>query len=157
MTVDSSSSTYLSSDGRNPFDVDVDATLEIVEDIPVGTEIIRNGTFDTDSDWNLFAAEGSVEISGGSMNFTDSKTTGNQTYQRDNIYILDKYYEIKFTVSNFVSGNVRVSVGNNISGTATANGDYRYIVRYRAGLPRNYIYTNNTTLSLDNVSVKEIL
>ena len=70
-----------------------------------------------------------------------------------------KKYSVSFVISNYIQGSVRVAVGNVFSSDVSANGSYTFIlttantnafkVQARGG-------GSGTTLSITNISVKEI-
>jgi len=122
-----------------------------------GSELITNGDFATDSDWSLSPNAGTATISNGKLNFTNSSSSGSQVQQTSRNYVIGKTYKVTLTVSDYVQGNVRLSVGNNITNYFDSNGTFTQYLTYENGLPRTYVYTDNSTLSIDNVSVKEVL
>ena len=123
--------------------------IETVTDL--GSELVVNGSFDTDSDW--IKQEGWT-ISGGTANFLDGGIGNRNIYQ--SMLTVGKTYELTFTILNYVSGGIRnVSQGGFIP-TYSANGTYT----------ETFVATNsslflkadiNSELSIDNVSVKEVL
>jgi len=123
----------------------------------LGSELITNGDFATDSDWSLSPTAGTATISNGKLNFTNSSSSGSQVQQTSRNYVIGKTYKITLTVSDYVQGDVRLSVGNNITNYFDSNGTFTQYLTYASGLPRTYVYTDNSTLSIDNVSVKEVI
>ncbi len=116
------------------------------------TELITNGGFDTDSDWNGSGSNGWT-ISGGKA--SNDGTSGSNNLSQSGILEVGKQYKIDITVSNYVSGNVEVSAGASPRGTMTANGTYTF---YQTCTPSTtfYIIANSFDGSIDNVSVKEV-
>ena len=113
-------------------------------------ELVINGDFATDGNW----VKGSGwTISGGSAN--GSNTTGD-LYQ-ENVVEVGKKYKVTYTISNYVSGSVRVELSNNA---------YAGIERSANGTYTETILSGSTTVlfdartsftgSIDNVSVKEV-
>jgi hypothetical protein len=154
------------SDGSGDFDfsrnsaatrVNAQGLVENVQSL--GSEEVVNGSFDTDSDWSKGTG---WTISGGKANvnstsFTDlSQTVGSS---------VGKTYKITFEVSNYVEGSVKVLLGYGsvpVSPTLTvsANGTYEVEANPNAVNPqRLYVSTQTATtnLSIDNVSVKEVI
>ncbi len=118
----------------------------------LGSDLILNGDFATDSDWGKFNAT----ISGGKGNLNGD---GQTSMLHQNILTQNKTYKATFTVSNYNAiGNSDIidALGFNIyvinsNGTFTvtfkhinANGNIYWRARYGA------------TYSIDNVSVKEV-
>jgi len=127
-------------------------TLYGVIPVPTeGSDLVTNGGFDTDSDWNGSGSNGWT-ISGGKA--SNDGTVGSNNLYQSGILEVDKRYKIDITVSNYVSGNVEVSAGASPRGTMTANGTYTF---YQTCTPSTafYIVANSFDGSVDNVSVKE--
>jgi len=123
----------------------------------IGSELVTNGDFSTDSNWNKGTG---WSISGGKANVNSTSFTD----LSQNIgAVVGKTYKISFEVSNYVSGSVKVILGYGSSPelpllVATSNGVYEVETTPNAINPQNiYISTKttNTQLSIDNVSVKE--
>ena len=83
------------------------------------SDVVVNGTFDTDSDWNLtFGAE----ISGGLLNLDIAAYSATSQSGR---LTIGKKYRFEYTVSNYVSGKIRLQLGTGHTDTTrTANGTY---------------------------------
>ena len=122
----------------------------------LGSELVTNGTFDTDSNWNLNPTSGTAVISDGTLNFTDSTSTGAQVQQQSIGYVVGKTYKVTFTISNYVKGNFALSVGNQRGTFYNSNGTFTDYITYLSGLDRSYLYTTDSTLSVDNISVKQV-
>ena len=124
-----------------------------------GSELVTNRTFDTDSNWSKGTgwtiSDGKANVN--ATNFTDLyQTIGT---------VAGKTYKISFEVSNYVSGSVKLILGYGSTPelpvlTATANGVYELETTPNTTNPHVvYISTKTATtnLSIDNVSVKEVL
>ena len=119
----------------------------------LGSEIITNGDFATDSGWTIGTG---WSISGGKANATDA-AFNSQLSDSTNV-VAGKVYKISFDVSNYVKGNVRVTVGNVSSSTVSSDGSYTFYLTTSLTTPfrfSTYAGGSGTTLSVDNVSVKE--
>jgi hypothetical protein len=121
----------------------------------LGSELVTNGTFDTDSDWTKGTG---TTISGGKANF--SNATAVSLYQ--NIGTQSGKVQVSFNVSNYSAGTLNVYSGGNQSiGTinveANANGFYSCYVE-RGGGNANIIFGSNDSFtgSIDDVSIKEV-
>jgi len=121
----------------------------------LGSELITNGDFDTDSDWTKGTG---TTISGGKANL--SNATSVSLYQ--DIGTQSGKVQVSFNVSNYSSGTLNVYSGSNqnaaiINVEADANGFYSCYVE-RGGGNENIIFgsSDNFTGSIDDVSVKEI-
>jgi hypothetical protein len=116
----------------------------------LGSELITNGDFAVDGSW----VKGTGwTISGGSAN---GSSTTSDLYQ-ENVVVAGKKYKVTYTISNYVSGSVRVELPNNSSaGTErSANGTYTETI-LSGGTLVLFDARTSFTGSIDNVSVKEI-
>ena len=118
-----------------------------------GAEQVVNGNFATDSDWTKATG---VTISGGTLNFSGVANGDSGTNQSSSI-VVGKTYKATFTVSNWVAGGVRILLGSTgTSATRSSNGTFTaYVVA--SGNTTIYLQSIGvTTLSIDNVSIKEV-
>jgi len=116
----------------------------------LGSELITNGDFAVDGSW----VKGTGwTISGGSAN---GSSTTSDLYQ-ENVVVAGKKYKVTYTISNYVSGSVRVELPNNSSaGTErSANGTYTETI-LSGGTLVLFDARTSFTGSIDNVSVKEV-
>ena len=123
-----------------------------------GNELVTNGGFDTDSDWNITSGT-DANISNGKANFVNAAK--GQRIQQNFSFTANKTYKVILEVSNYTSGILGFYMGgvyafNNVS----ANGIYTYYVTpvntaevflraMQTGVSHNF--------SIDNVSVKEVV
>ena len=122
----------------------------------LGPELSPAADFGT-SDFESNPSSGTaVNNPNGTLIFTNSTSTGTNVQLKNRSITTTKTYKIQFTISNYVAGTFRMSVGNQITSAVSANGSYTFYVEYTAGLDRNYFYTNNSTLTVSNISVKEV-
>ena len=125
----------------------------------LGNELVVNGDFLTDTDWSKGTG---WTISGGKANVN---ATSNTDLGQNVGSSVGKTYKITFEVSNYVSGSVKVLLGygsipESPALTATANGVYETEAIPNVTNPqRLYISTTTATtnLSINNVSVKELI
>jgi len=116
----------------------------------LGSELVTNGTFDTDSDWT-FTGSG-VNISNGKLNFTGTTREAEQSIS----LISNRKYRVSFEVLDYSSGDVRVELGSGLGTVRNSNGVYVEDIEF-TGTPKIQIdATSFFTGSIDNVSVKEI-
>ena len=118
----------------------------------LGSELVTNGGFDTDSDWIKVSG---VTISDGKANAAFG-SSGNILRQSLVTFDANKTYKYEFTISNYVSGNLKFA---SFIGAINESGNGTYV---GYGKP-NGTGVNNMILfgsfegSIDNVSVKEYL
>ena len=120
--------------------------------IPFGDELIVNGNFNTDSDWTLGTystiSDNKVVI---------SNSTGELSLSQD-ISVSQKTLKITYTISDYSSGVLRTQYGA-VNGTnRSANGTYTDIITgSNTTTTINFFsLTSSTSLSISNVSVKEV-
>ena len=118
-----------------------------------GVEQITNGSFDTDSDWGLGT---NWSISGGSLNAAAATATA---FQQNTDIVTNKTYKVTYTISNYVSGSVRIEIGSanvSVGITRSANGTY---TEYITALGDDAVYFDGIsafTGSIENCSVREV-
>ena len=118
----------------------------------LGPELVVNGDFATDSDWTKGTG---VTISDGKANWNN--TSNNIGITQNGALTIGKTYKIKFTISNYVSGSVRIRFPF-IEQRIQANGTYIfYGVATTDGLYiQGETQGGNPQFSIDNVSVKQV-
>ena len=122
----------------------------------LGSELIINGNFDTDSDWNGVNANG-TSISNGSLNY--SNTSLNHNISQGSVVTIGKPYQLIFTISNYEKGSILPILGAG-GVLQEVSGDGTYTMYGTASINETFYFqargTDGTTLSIDNVSVKQV-
>ena len=116
-----------------------------------GSELITNGDFATDSDW--------VKQQAGRIGDGVAKVDNTSTdyISQDGIVSDTKTYAITFTILNYISGSIRLRLGNTYGDYVSGNGTYtKYIQCTTSNKFRVYSSPSGANLSIDNVSVKEV-
>jgi len=118
----------------------------------IGSELVTNGSFDTDSDWET---QTGWSISNGKANAISAPHLSR--LQQVNLgQNINRPYKITFTVSNLTEGNLKVWFGAVQSDDISNDGDY-VIYLTPTTTQQFFIYADGiTTGSIDNVSVKEV-
>lgn len=125
--------------------------LDKSKGLVLGPELVTNGGFDNDTVWTKGVG---VTITDGTAVFTNVAANQDSLYQT--CMVVDKVYVFTYTVSNYVSGSVRMNNGSYIGPARTTNGTYTETIKTSSG---NIVFkaaAAGTTLSLDNISVKEL-
>ena len=136
-----------------------------VKEVQGGTELVTNGTFDTDSDWT-FSEASTTSITGGKLVFA-SATSGKAARQDDNTkFVVGRRYRASFDVFSRSSGGVKFKYLEGSGFTLIAQSDFgnavgTYTVDFtcsNASVNRVAIQTTGTsnTLEVDNVSLREL-
>ena len=113
--------------------------------------MITNGDFATDSDW--------VKQTGWTIGDGVAKVDNTSTdyISQDGIVSDTKTYAITFTILNYISGSIRLRLGNTYGDYVSGNGTYtKYIQCTTSNKFRVYSSPSGANLSIDNVSVKEV-
>lgn len=121
--------------------------------------IILNGTFDSDANWNEFGYDGK-SVAGGKAVFT-SNGAYDGINQGPLTLVAGKYYELTFTISSYSSGNwygytYNSAGGGTTSGTQrSANGTYteRLLIASGANTLGMQSADVTATMQLDNVTL----
>ncbi len=117
----------------------------------LGSELVTNGTFNTDSDWTKGTG---WSISNGKAIGSNSSSSLYQATGSN--YTSGKTYKIVFTVSDYVSGSVRPEITNIAGEYVTSNGTFtQYIVATSSAIGEE-LKGASFTGSIDNVSVKQV-
>jgi len=117
----------------------------------LGDELVVNGDFATDTDW---VKETGWSISNGKANANVSGT--NAIFQTG--IEINKNYKVTYTISNYISGDIRIRVGtSSIPTVRSSNGTFTENL-YATGTNQVRIspFTGGFIGSIDNVSVKEV-
>ena len=128
-------------------------TLGTASDL--GNELVVNGDFANDSDWNK--GEG-WSISGGTANRVASSSFSNLIQNLGSNFELNKTYQFTINITS-LNGRLKVVFSNtNIILDTTTSGEY-IINAQRVGNTTIYIQASSsgTECTIDNISVKEIL
>ena len=97
---------------------------------------------------------GNAEITSGLLNFTNATSFGTSVLNSSTV-LAGISYEVRYTISNYISGSTRIRLGSEFGANRNANGDYVETVIASNTSILFYSTSANTTLSIDNVSVKE--
>ena len=131
----------------------VDAQGLIKSTNEIGPELVTNGDFATDSDWNKSS---NVTIQDSSAIFTLAPS-GQQLAQSINPTI-GKQYKIVYEIKSITQGAFDVSVGSDVS--TSYNNSVGVYTEYLTATSTNAFYIRSrgvTSGSIDNVSVKEYI
>jgi len=116
-----------------------------------GDNIIINGTFDTDSDWDL----------GTGWSISDGKavaTNATENLTQLNSIVIGKRYSVSFNISDRTSGVCTVNLGTGTSlGTTSEDGHYSYDGICTGSTDFYFNADTDVNLKIDNVIIKEIL
>jgi hypothetical protein len=133
-------------------------------DMSLGPELVVNGGFDTDTDWDYTDEPfGGWTISGGKINFADPVM--NSPCSQSDVVEIGKTYQVEFTLSgsNFSgAGGCAVSINSDVKTKRTTDGTFTEIVEAAEtkvslqALPPDEFPEGNS-FSIDNVSVREVL
>lgn len=121
----------------------------------VGENLVTNGTFDSDSQWNKGVG---WTISGGTASSDGSQTSGSSlTLNNASKYETGKTYTVTFTISNYSAGGVNPHIRGDAFGEVTGNGTHTVTGVAGSSSPTGInMYASSTFVgSIDNVIVTE--
>ena len=118
-----------------------------------GSELITNGTFDTDSDWNK-GSGWTIENGVASSDGVSSNSNLNTTFA---FYSGSLQVKMNISVTNYVSGTLRIYLSSTVSAEITANGEYTFNTTADRTDGKLFLKSVNFIGSIDNVSVKEVI
>lgn len=112
--------------------------------------LVVNGTFDTDSDWNKATG---WTISNGKAN---SNTTAYRTLAQNIPVILGKKYKVSYDIVSYTSGSVSMTIGADSGILRNTVGTYSEIIEYNNFYPSSGVRSGGSGFvgSIDNVSVQ---
>ena len=121
----------------------------------IGSELVVNGGFDTDSDWSKGTG---WSIANGSASY-DGSGTGYQYILQSITTTSGSIYKINFDVLSSTGSNLNiVDFGSvRVNQSHLTEGNYTFYAQADSSSENIIIYANGTdTFSIDNVSVKEV-
>ena len=120
------------------------------------TELVTNGTFDTDSDWSKGTG---VTISGGVLD-VGSDVVGVPASQGATTAVADAWYEFSYEIVsiNTVGGGVSLRFGNTLTPIETTTGTKTGTIQATNTDPLQVLKRDGATFdgTVDNISVKEL-
>lgn len=124
----------------------------------IGTELISNAGFDeTCQKWGTTDSS-TVEISGGKAIWTNAPLSGSFVEQPLDLEV-GKFYRVSFDYTS-TAFNLFVNLGDTQQAVPLGNGRFTYDMYYGTGtssLKFKHGYTSDSSASVDNVSVKEVV
>jgi len=121
-------------------------------DLIGGGNLVTNGTFDTDTDWNK---DEGITIAGGKLVFT-STISANDAYQTVGEAIIGNVYQYSFDIENYSAGGIRLDCGTAVTSTFSANGTHTGTITWVGNTRLRVRAIGITTLKIDNVSIKKV-
>ena len=119
-----------------------------------GSELVTNGDFATDSNWNKGTG---WTISGGSANCDGTQTSQTNFFQVG-IVPINVNYKVTFTTTVSAGGVILAIGGSNAQPIVTSSGTYTFTDKATSGDPNLYLSGNADFIgSIDNVSAQEVL
>ena len=152
VTIDNNSTSTVNNTGAVEREIEASHDANFVH--PLGDELISNGSFESNDDWNLFG----FTIENGSLvlNSNSSENT-NQNIETS----VNSTYRISFKISDLTSGGIRFRLGvGGFSDTFESNGEHVTLLEQTTTNEVIRIYAASSTEfngKLDNISVKEVL
>ena len=120
----------------------------------IGSEEVTNGGFDNSSSWGM---QSSWSISNGSANYDGILS---HYIEQSNVFSANTNYKITFTISNNTSGIISIRDGaaaTLVPNTNYTNATHTFYIKSNTNTAlRIYGVGGSGTLSIDNVSVKEV-
>jgi hypothetical protein len=122
--------------------------------VAMGSNIAINGAFDSDTIWTKGTG---VTIASGVAHFDGTQLINTGVTITTLPVVSGKSYEIVYTISNYVSGQVRGLVGGNTPGTyRTANGTYTQFITAAGSASSGVIADPGFVGDIDNVSIRQV-
>ena len=127
----------------------------------LGSELVTNGDFATDSDWGKYYAgdSNSITIANGVLSFNSN--TNQNVFQTISSSNLNGFYKLTYTITSYTRGNAffLLGGGSNIYLGSTVGTHTKYVQGGGSNadlIIYGGIFGQGGELSIDNVSVKEV-
>lgn len=129
-----------------------------------GTELVTNGTFDTDSDWTL-PSGGNVTIASGVLDYSSAAQYKRTIQSLASSLAVGRRYRASFEVTSFTSGLVAlryfengslVTASDNRGAVGTTTFDFTCTTLTGAEIDIRSQASGSNTFQIDNVSVREL-
>lgn len=137
--------------------VNVPVTLPAASFPVVGSELVTNGTFDTDTNWTKSAG---VTIAGGAASFSSVASGQGLSQTAPVAFDTSKAYLVTGTISNWSSGILSVRCGSAGAFYQLGSGNISFSVVVAAGANNStlqlFASSSGATFVVDNISVKEV-
>jgi len=117
-----------------------------------GSELITNGSFDSDSGWTLGTG---WSIVNGNAN-SDGVSSNSNLVTTSSFYSGSTPVKMTINVTDYVSGGLKVYLSSTNFTEITANGNYTFYTTADRTDGKLYLKSINFIGSIDNVSVKEV-
>ena len=118
-----------------------------------GAELVTDGDFPNGDNWTI--SGGNAEVLNGKLNFDDAAENGTSV-TNDATVVSGKTYLVNYTISDYAGGSSKIRLGTQFGPTRNSVGDFsEYIVSDGTEI-RIYSASDNTTLSIDNISLKQL-
>ena len=139
--------------GSNATRVNKDGLIETMP-LELGSELVTNGGFATDSDWTK---TGSWSIGGGYANVSSTGTRSMS--QNVGVPNTSKTYKIQYEILSTNGGNIKFTYGGISGELRTTTGIFTEYIQPSSSSSSNIIFDalNVFIGSIDNVSVKEVI
>ena len=122
----------------------------------LGSDLVVNGNFATDSDWD----KSSNWTIANNLATSDGSQTGNVSlFQLNSVnnFVTGKLYKVEFTISNYVAGVINPHVRGQASGNVSGNGlKTAYIIAGSSSHGINLYAGSTFAGSISNVTAKEV-
>jgi hypothetical protein len=139
--------------GVSGLPLNTDSVFALVADEILGSQLVTNGNFATNSDWNL--GQGQWTITGGfavaSNNAGNILHTGAAVASGNGLV-----HKVIFTLSDVTSGYIRVGLSNAATTQYSTNGTYTVYIE-SSGNNYLYFYPYGFTGKISNVSTYEVV
>lgn len=133
--------------------------LDKSKGLVLSPELVTNGDFSNgNANWTVKNADSThvVTFSGGKVRYQADTTTPVLALEQVGVIVTGKWYEVTVVCSDYVSGSLKVDVGNGGIVVASGLGTFKTKILARTNtlvLVRNVA---NVDLTIDSISVKEI-
>jgi hypothetical protein len=119
-----------------------------------GPELFIDGAFDVAGSHTI---QSEMSISGGRLNYTATTASRTSAQNPNLLAVAGKRYRLMLTVASYTAGNCRMNFGGVTGTLRSAAGSYIQDILATTNGASALIGLTGSTLSIDNVSIREIL
>lgn len=157
------STMYQDAAGTNPVTAagqPVGLMLDKSKGLVLGAERLKNGDFNAGgANWNVIGADGThiATFADGKLRYQSDTISPVLAISQSGALVTGKWYEVTINCSNYVSGSLKIDAGNGGILVASGLGTFTTKILAVSTLLTMVRNSANVDLTIDSISVKEIL
>lgn len=124
----------------------------------LGSELVTNGDFAGGSTgWTVSNISGGTSITGGALVFNDATDDGDECAQSAMALVAGHTYRVAYTITARTGGTLLARLGGTNGTQRSTTGTFTEDLVAGTTSPLNFVSVSLARMTVDNVSVKEVL